>query len=128
MTHLKTAYSKYKFRIGKQYKHMGYVKIKISDFRERLDIPSSYRMTTINQKLLNSIINELSFILNKRKTQMTNVNKQRDHCTKSIIKDILKLTSNRYIIVCKKAPVYRQYWGFFLILYNPVITKTLNLK
>ena len=52
------------FRILKQYKHTGYVKIKIDDFRERLDIPKSYRMTNINQKVLTPIIKELSFIFN----------------------------------------------------------------
>lgn len=64
MTHLKSTYSKHMFRILKQYKHTGYVKIKIDDFRERLDIPKSYRMTNINQKVLTPIINELGFIFN----------------------------------------------------------------
>ena len=64
MTHLKSTYSKHMFRILKQYKHTGYVKIKIDDFRERLDIPSSYRMTNINQKVLAPIIKELGFIFN----------------------------------------------------------------
>ncbi|MEJ7257764.1 replication initiation protein, partial [Staphylococcus epidermidis] len=50
MTHLKSTYSKNMFRLLKQYKHTGYFKIQINDFRERLDIPSSYRMTHINQK------------------------------------------------------------------------------
>ncbi|MDU5577632.1 MAG: RepB family plasmid replication initiator protein, partial [Pseudomonas aeruginosa] len=56
--------SKHMFRILKQYKHTGYVKIKIDDFRERLDIPNSYRMTNINQKVLAPIIKELGFIFN----------------------------------------------------------------
>lgn len=64
MTHLKSTYSKHMFRILKQYKHTGYVKIKIDDFRERLDIPKSYRMTKVNQKVLTPIIKELSFIFN----------------------------------------------------------------
>ena len=64
MTHLKSTYSKHMFRILKQYKHTGYVKIKIDDFRERLDIPSSYRMTNINQKVLAPIIKELGSIFN----------------------------------------------------------------
>ena len=37
------------FRLLKQYKHTGYLKISIEDFRERLDVPNSYRMTDINQ-------------------------------------------------------------------------------
>ncbi|MBV5134050.1 replication initiation protein [Staphylococcus epidermidis] len=64
MTHLKSTYSKHMFRILKQYKHTGYVKIKIDDFRERLDIPNSYRMTNINQKVLAPIIKELGSIFN----------------------------------------------------------------
>lgn len=34
----------------------GYMKIKIEDFREGLDIPNSYRMSNINQFALTSII------------------------------------------------------------------------
>ena len=62
MTHLKSTYAKNMFRMLKQYKHSGYMKIRVEDFRERLDIPSSYRMTHINQKVLTPIINELNFI------------------------------------------------------------------
>ena len=62
MTHLKSTYAKNMFRILKQYKHTGYMKIKIEDFRERLDIPNSYRMSNINQFVLNPIIKELSTI------------------------------------------------------------------
>ena len=64
MTHLKSTYSKNMFRLLKQYKHTGYFKIQIEDFRERLDIPNSYRMTHINQKVLAPIIKELGFIFN----------------------------------------------------------------
>ncbi|HDD6762756.1 TPA: RepB family plasmid replication initiator protein, partial [Staphylococcus aureus] len=56
--------SKNMFRLLKQYKHTGYFKIQIEDFRERLDIPNSYRMTHINQKVLAPIIKELGFIFN----------------------------------------------------------------
>jgi plasmid replication initiation protein len=64
MTHLKSTYSKNMFRLLKQYKHTGYFKIQIEDFRERLDIPNSYRMTHINKKVLAPIIKELGFIFN----------------------------------------------------------------
>jgi len=36
------------------------MKIKVEDFRDRLDIPNSYRMSNINQFVLKPIINELS--------------------------------------------------------------------
>ncbi|MCG2064974.1 RepB family plasmid replication initiator protein [Staphylococcus epidermidis] len=109
MTNLKSTYSKNMFRILKQYKHTGYMKIKIDDFRERLDIPKSYRMTDINKNVLKPIITELNAIFNnlhinkikakkgrkiewlefifdpekrihnKRQPQMTNVGKQRQY-------------------------------------------------
>lgn len=47
------------FRILKQYKHTGYFKIGMEDFRERLDIPKSYRMSNINKTILTPIIKEL---------------------------------------------------------------------
>ncbi|NMK82753.1 replication initiation protein, partial [Staphylococcus capitis] len=47
---LQSTYSKNMFRILKQYKHTGYFKIRIDDFRERLNIPQSYRMSNIDQK------------------------------------------------------------------------------
>ena len=62
MTHLKSTYAKNMFRLLKQYKHTGYLKISIEDFRERLDVPTSYRMTNINQYVLSPIIKELGFI------------------------------------------------------------------
>ena len=62
MTHLKSTYAKNMFRMLKQYKHSGYMKIRVEDFRERLDIPNSYRMSNINQFVLNPIIKELSTI------------------------------------------------------------------
>ncbi|PTK54587.1 replication protein Rep [Staphylococcus haemolyticus] len=64
MTHLKSTYSKNMFRLLKQYKHTGYMKIKVEDFRERLDIPKSYRMTDVNKNVLKPIITELSSIFN----------------------------------------------------------------
>ncbi len=62
MTHLKSTYSKNMFRLLKQYKHTGYFKIQIDDFKELLDVPDSYRMTHINQKVLTPIIKELGSI------------------------------------------------------------------
>ena len=62
MTQLKSTYSKNMFRLLKQYKHTGYFKIQIDDFRERLDVPKSYKMNDINKRVLNPIIKELGFI------------------------------------------------------------------
>ena len=95
-----------------QNQHTGYFKIQIEDFRERLDIPNSYRMTHINQKVLAPIIKELGFIFNdlninkikakkgrkiewleftfdaekrihnKRQPQMANINKSRQYISR----------------------------------------------
>lgn len=62
MTHLKSTYSKNMFRLLKQFKHTGYLKILTEDFRERLDIPKSYRMSEIDKHVLKPIIKELGFI------------------------------------------------------------------
>ncbi|HBM8893425.1 TPA: RepB family plasmid replication initiator protein [Staphylococcus aureus] len=56
MTRLKSTYSKNMFRLLKQYKHTGYLKIHIDDFKNRLDIPKSYRMTDINKNVFKPII------------------------------------------------------------------------
>ena len=62
MTHLRSTYAKNMFRILKQYKHTGYFKVRIDDFRDRLDIPKSYRMSEIDKYVLKPIIKELGFI------------------------------------------------------------------
>ena len=63
MTQLKSTYAKNMFRLLKQYKHTGYFKIQINDFRERLDIPKSYRMSEIDKYVFKPIIKELGFYL-----------------------------------------------------------------
>ena len=50
------------FRYLKQYKHTGYLKMDIEDFKERLDIPKSYKMNDINKRVFNPIIKELGAI------------------------------------------------------------------
>lgn len=62
MTHLRSTYAKNMFRLLKQYKHTGYLRVQIDDFRERLDIPKSYRMSEIDKYVLKPIIKELGFI------------------------------------------------------------------
>lgn len=59
MTHLKSTYAKNMMRLLKQYKHTGYLKLKTSDFKERLDIPASYKMNDITKRVLKPIIKEL---------------------------------------------------------------------
>ncbi len=77
MTHLKSTYAKNMFRMLKQYKHSGYMKMRVEDFRERLDIPNSYRMSSINQFILTPIIRELSTIFNNLKINKIKAKKGR---------------------------------------------------
>lgn len=62
LVNLQSTYAKNMFRILKQFKHTGYFKIHIDDFRERLNIPKSYRMSNIDQKVLQPIIKELGML------------------------------------------------------------------
>ncbi|TDL93349.1 RepB family plasmid replication initiator protein [Macrococcus brunensis] len=62
LTGIKSSYSKHMFRLLKQYRTTGYFKIEISDFRDRLDIPDSYRMTDITKRVLNTIERDLQNI------------------------------------------------------------------
>lgn len=59
---LKSTYSKTMFRLLKQYRTTGKYIVKIEDFRELLDIPKSYQVGQIDQKVLNPIKKELSDI------------------------------------------------------------------
>jgi plasmid replication initiation protein len=40
------------FRILKQYKHTGYVKMNLDDFKNRLDVPKTYQMNDITKRVL----------------------------------------------------------------------------
>ncbi|NCA41766.1 RepB family plasmid replication initiator protein, partial [Streptococcus equi] len=61
---LKSTYAKNMFRILKQYKHTGYVKMNLDDFKNRLDVPKTYQMNDITKRVLKPIVNELSQIFN----------------------------------------------------------------
>ncbi|MHC5250579.1 replication initiation protein [Enterococcus sp. LJL90] len=59
-TELNSSYSKSMYRLLKQFKTTGYYTVKISEFRELLDIPDSYKMSDIDKKVLRPIQKELS--------------------------------------------------------------------
>lgn len=61
---LSSSYAKNMYRLLKQFKTTGYFKIDIDDFRNRLGIPDTYRMTNISQRVLKPINEELSSIFN----------------------------------------------------------------
>lgn len=59
LSKLKSSYSKNMFRLLKQYKYTGLLKLNIEDFRERLDVPESYKMNDINKRVIKPIQKEL---------------------------------------------------------------------
>ncbi len=59
LTNLKSSYSKTMFRLLKQYKHTGYLKLSMEDFRTRLDVSKPYQMCDINKRVLKPIAKEL---------------------------------------------------------------------
>lgn len=62
---LKSVYSKYLFRLLKQFRTKGLYTVKIEDFRELLDVPPSYKVAQIDQKIINPAIKELQEIFPK---------------------------------------------------------------
>ncbi|MFL2101593.1 replication initiation protein [Desemzia sp. FAM 23989] len=59
-TGIRSSYAKTMYRLLKQYRSTGFYKVKIEDFRELLDIPESYSMSKIDERVLNPIKKELS--------------------------------------------------------------------
>lgn len=59
-TNLKSSYSKTLYRLLKQWRTVGKLYISIDEFRFKLDIPKSYRMTHIDERVISPAINELS--------------------------------------------------------------------
>jgi len=60
-TELSSSYSKTMYRLLKQYKSTGFYTVKVLEFRELLDIPSSYKtMSKLDEKVLKPIKKELS--------------------------------------------------------------------
>ncbi|KRN76596.1 replication initiation protein [Ligilactobacillus acidipiscis] len=57
---LKSTYSKTAFRLLKQYRTVGKRNFKMSEFRELLDIPTSYRTDAIDRRVLKPIKEELT--------------------------------------------------------------------
>lgn len=59
-TSIRSAYAKTLFRLLMQYRSTGYYVVSIEEFRELLSIPKSYRMSNIDQTILEPSIKELS--------------------------------------------------------------------
>lgn len=58
-TSLKSGYSKLLFQLLKQWNSVGELEMSIEEFREKLGIPESYRMSAVNSRVLINIEKEL---------------------------------------------------------------------
>lgn len=58
-TGIRSSYAKTMYRLLKQYRSTGFYKVKIEDFRDLLDIPPSYTMSKIDERVLKPIKKEL---------------------------------------------------------------------
>lgn len=59
-TRIRSAYTKTLFRLLMQFKDTGFYVVKVDEFRHLLDIPKSYRMDNIDQRILVPALEELS--------------------------------------------------------------------
>jgi plasmid replication initiation protein len=58
-TELRSSYSKIAYRLLKQFRKTGYYIVKIDEFRRLFDVPKSYQMNNITQRILDPIQDEL---------------------------------------------------------------------
>lgn len=58
-TTLRSSYSKTAYRLLKQFRQSGYYIVQIDEFRRLFDVPESYQMTNIDQRVLKPIEDEL---------------------------------------------------------------------
>lgn len=58
-TNLKSSYSKTMYRLIMQFRSTGFYKVTIEEFRRLLDVPETYKMNNIDQKVLSPITKEL---------------------------------------------------------------------
>lgn len=80
ITSLKSTYSKNMYRLLKQFRATGYATFDLETFKEILDIPESYSIGNITQRVLNPIMEELpEYFKNLRynKVKGKGVNKRR---------------------------------------------------
>lgn len=66
-TSLRSTYAKTLFRLLMQYRSTGYYVVRIEEFRDLMDIPESYQMFNIDQRILKPSLKELSVYFNDLK-------------------------------------------------------------
>ena len=67
--HLESKYAKNLFRILKQFKSTGYVKIGVEEFRQKMDCSESYSNRRLFEKVINPALEELVKIFNNLKCE-----------------------------------------------------------
>lgn len=72
-TEISGVYSKLLYKLLKQWKTTGRWEVKLDEFRRLLDIPATYRITNINQKVLNPGIKELQKVDDFKNLRVTKV-------------------------------------------------------
>ena len=81
---LKSKYSKNLYRLLKQYKSTGRLYLPIDEFRTKLDIPETYKMFNIDQKVLDPITRELTPLFEGFKIEKVKNMQKRGHPVKQI--------------------------------------------
>lgn len=137
-TSLTSKYSKYLYKELMKFKSTGHCLFMIDDFREKLDIPKSYRMSHINTKVLDVCKKELSKIFKNFEIKKTKTGR---NITKIdfyfILKDIVKKDkkTDDVIVVDEKKEITEQdllkeffKTNFKDIVYNSKIEKALEKR
>lgn len=73
---LKSAYSKTAYRLFKQFRTSGRLFIRMEDFREQFDVPKSYKIGQIDQKIVKPVLKELKPHFDKLKVKKIKSTKQ----------------------------------------------------
>lgn len=74
-TSIKSRYTKTLFRLLMQFKDTGFYVVKVDDFRTLLDVPTSYQMYNIDQKILAPALEELGCYFDNLKVKKIKVKK-----------------------------------------------------
>lgn len=107
-TDLKSKYSKYLYKELMKFKTTGYLILTIDDFRNKLDIPNSYKMINIDKRVLEPIKEELTKILKNFEINKIKKGRSIDRIEFSFtpIKDNEKIKEAETIEICE----IEQYW------------------
>lgn len=87
VVNLKSTYSKSAYKLLKQFRKTGLYRVKIDDFRRLMDIPESYKMYHLRQRVFTPIKKELpEYFKNLKITEIKGKGKQKRTTTELIFK------------------------------------------